>query len=58
MAHDTLPLKAQKRQPPTVGSWRNIAIGMIMGGEVEQLCRFVDILVYSNRQAFFDALPQ
>ncbi|EFQ07723.1 hypothetical protein HMPREF9436_00760 [Faecalibacterium cf. prausnitzii KLE1255] len=25
VAHDTLPLKAQKRQPPTVGSWRNIA---------------------------------
>ena len=29
-------------------------IGMIMGGEVEQLCRFVGILVYSNRQASFD----
>ena len=25
VAHDTLPLKAQKRQPPIEGSWRNIA---------------------------------
>jgi len=33
-------------------------IGMIAGGEVEQLCRFVGILVYGSRQAFFDMLPQ
>ena len=25
VAYDTLPLKAQKRQPPIEGSWRNIA---------------------------------
>ena len=33
-------------------------IGIIIGGEVERLCWFVGILVYSSRQAFFDALPQ
>ena len=36
VAHDTLPLKAQKRQPPIEGSWRNIAHRMIMGGEAER----------------------
>ena len=25
VAHDTLPLKAQKRQPPIEGSWRSIS---------------------------------
>jgi hypothetical protein len=51
----------QKRKNASLPQWEAGAIlhiGMIMGGEVEQLCRFVGILVYSNRQAFFDALPQ
>ena len=54
----TLAPKAQNASLPLREAGAILHIGMIMGGEVEQLCRFVGILVYSNRQAFFDALPQ
>jgi hypothetical protein len=52
---------SQKRKNASLPQWEAGAIlhiGIIIGGEVERLCRFVGILVYSSRQAFFDALPQ
>ena len=52
---------SQKRKNASLPQWEAGAIlhiGIIIGGEVERLCRFAGILVYSSRQAFFDALPQ
>ena len=53
----TLAPKAQKRQPPMAGSWRNIThIGTIVDGGTERLCLLRGGLAYGSRQAFFDAL--
>jgi len=52
---------SQKRKNASLPQWEAGAIlyiGIIIGGEAERLCRFVGILVYGSRQAFFDALPQ
>ena len=53
----TLAPKAQNASLPLREAGAILHIGMIMGGEVEQLCRFVGILVYSNRQAFLMRYP-
>ncbi|WP_419091948.1 hypothetical protein, partial [Waltera sp.] len=57
----TAALLSQKRKNASLPQWEAGAIlhiGMIIGGEAERLCRFVGVLVYGIRQAFFDALPQ